>query len=223
MTRAIPWMLLVCAAAIALLAVRVLQLEGQLDRAERLLGVRGSAAPGSSGPAPEPGKPVGLEPRLVAVEKELRALREDVHTLEKATETTLALPAPGANADPRQILSVVKGESDRIRDRQLDFARARWTEGRKEALELFATEHKLDGQQKEQIQEILDSESDKLVAVLRKPDVLENPEQMAADWNAVLRDTDRAAAGILEPNAVAAWTTARTIERRVLWPWLPLE
>jgi hypothetical protein len=54
-------------------------------------------------------------------------------------------------------------------------------------------------------------------------DVLENPEQMAADWNAVLRDTDRAATGVLDPQQVPAWSMARTIERRVLWPWLPID
>jgi hypothetical protein len=217
--RVMPFLLLLCAAAVALLGVRVVQLESQLERAERRLGVQIDAAPGTAN-APAP---VGLEPRLTSVEEDLRALRDDLRTLEKATESTLAMPTADSNPDPRQILSVVKGEAERIRDRQLEFARARWTEGRRAALDTFAVQHALAPEQKSQIQELLDDESDKLVAVMRKPDVLENPEQMAADWNAVLRDTDRAATGVLDPQQVPAWSMARTIERRVLWPWLPFD
>jgi hypothetical protein len=226
MARAMPLMLAVCAAAIVLLGIRVLQLESQLERAERRLGGDASGRPPTTETAEatlEPRKPVGLEPRVTAVEQEVRALRDDLRTLEKATEATLAMPAPGANPDPRQILSVVKGETDRIRDRQLDFARSRWSEGRKQALEQFTALHDLQPEQKAQIEELLENESNRLVAIMRKPDVLENPEQMAADWSAVMRDTDRAATGVLDPQQVAPWKVARTIERRVLWPWLPLE
>jgi hypothetical protein len=226
MARAVPLMLVICVAAIVVLGVRVLQLESQLERAERRLGGDASGRPGAHETAEatlEPRKPVGLEARVTAVEQDVRALRDDLRTLEKATEATLAIPAPGANADPRQILSVVKGEADRIRDRQLDFARSSWSAGRKEALEQFTVVHNLQPEQKAQIAELLESESSRLVAIMRKPDVLENPEQMAADWSAVLRDTDRAATGVLDPHQVAPWKAARTIERRVLWPWLPLD
>lgn len=223
MARALPAILSVCVAALALLAARVLRLEGQLERAEQRLGSQSSGAPSSAGAVIGPVAPVGLEPRLAAVEKDLRALRDDLRTLEKATESTLALPAPEANADPRQILSVVKGESDRIRDRQLDFARSRWSADRKAALDRFTVEQKLEPEQKAQIQELLDTETAKLAELMRRPDALENPEQMAADWSAVLRDTDRAAQGVLEPQQVPAWSLARSIERRVMWPWLPQE
>ncbi len=222
MARAVPAVLILCVAAVALLAVRVVQLEGQLERAEqRLGGGQASSAPASAGAALEPAKPVGLEPRLAAVEKDLRALRDDLRTLEKATESTMAVPTAEASTDPRQILSVVKGESDRIRDRQLDFVSGRWSAARKAALDRFTVEQKLEPEQKAQVQELLDTETNKLVALMRRPDALENPEQLAADWGAALRDTDRAAQAVLEPQQVPAWSMARAIERRVLWPWLP--
>jgi hypothetical protein len=222
MTRAMPAILMLCVAGVALLAVRVFQLSGQLERAEqRLSGAPASAAPAAAGAPLEPATPQGLEPRLAAVEKDLRALRDDLRTLEKATESTLPVATAEASADPRQILSVVKGESERIRDRHLDFMRGRWSASRKAALDRFAVEQKLEPEQKTQVQELLDTETAKLAALLRRPEAQENPEQVAADWSAALRDTDRAAQGVLEPQQVPAWTLARTIERRVLWPWLP--
>jgi hypothetical protein len=218
MGRAVPAVLLGCVVAIVLLAWSVFDLRDRLERAERRLG--GEPAAHVDHAVSEPAQPSGLEPRLSSVEKDLRSLREDLRTLESATESTLA-PEPAAGVDPRQILAVVKGDSDRIRDRQIDYARKRWDQDRKTALDQFSIDQKLAPEQQTQIQELLDGESERLVALMRRPGALENPEQLAADWRTALRDTDDAAHGVLEPAQKRAWDAARVFERRVLWPWLP--
>jgi len=202
---------------------RIVELEHRLAAAERLLGLHDTTPPASAAPTGDKAPDVGIEPRLANLEHEVRALRDDLATLEKATETTLAMPMPTANADPQQILSVVTKEQERIRDRQLEFHRSRWQQGRDAALEQFSIQQNLAPEQKQQLKELLESETDRLIEILRRPKVLEDPEQAAADWQAVLHDTDQAAHGVLAGPQIPHWDIARSIERRILWPWLPPE
>jgi hypothetical protein len=209
--------LVLCVAGVAWLALHTLQQQARIEQLERRLGQPASASPKGADSKPEQ----GLAPRLAAVERELRSLRDDLRTLEQATETSLAPPAPLGRGDAKEILSVVKGEQDRVRDRLLDFNRSRWLRDRNAAVDYFSAQLKLDPDQTSQLRELVEAETDRLIAIMRRPNALDDPEQAAADWRAVLRDTDRAVHGVLDQHQIAPWDNSRAAERRVLWPWLP--
>lgn len=218
--RAVWIVLSVAVIVCGLLGYRTVRLEQRIEALVRQLGAPGAggaAAAGGSGAPPVQGD---HEQRLRTLEQEARALREDLQTLEEATgERTVAAGAP-TQTDQR-ILSVVTREQERIRDKQLEFHRARWLEWREGALDTFAQSNRLSPVQTDQLHRLLADEVEALVQLLRRPDVAENPERAANDWLDRLELTDRAARNILEPPQIVAWDQARTVERRVFWPWLP--
>jgi hypothetical protein len=208
--------LLVC----GFLGYRTIRLEQRVDALGRQLGAPnagGAAGAAASGKAQTSGD---HEQRLRSLEQEARALRDDLQTLEEATgeRTTAAVDPSGSD---QRILSVVTREQERIRDRQLEFHRARWLEWREGALDNFAQTNRLSPVQTDQLHRLLADEVDALVQLLRRPDVAENPERAANDWLDRLELTDRAAHNILAEPQISAWDQARTVERRVFWPWLP--
>lgn len=198
---------------------RITRLEQRIDALNKQLG-----APPATPPldAAHDEKPLaGHEQRLTALEQGLHALRDDLRTLEEATADkpqVADLSAPGAS---QKILSLVAGEQNRIRDRQLQFHRERWVEWRQAALKEFAERQGLTPAQSEQLRQLLTDEVDKMVDILRRPDALENPDQATKDWAATLEETDNSAHRVLEPAQRGPWDDSRTLERRVLWPWLP--
>jgi len=204
------------AAVCGYLGYRVISLERRLDAADARLGV--PAARNAAGTA----KPSDHEQRLNWLERDLRALRDDLRTLEEATGKEGAAALQPEGVGEQQILSVVGREQKRLRDKQLEFHRTRWLEWRQSALEEFAERHNLTAWQVEQVQRLLTDEVDALAEILRRPDMLENPERASEDWLAVLEETDRGARLLLNPAQLPAWEAARTVERRVLWPWLPV-
>lgn len=219
-------MLAIGLAALVFLGYRVVTLEQRLDAISAQLG---APSPGSAGDAPKsgtaqaaagPAKPPaaqGHEQRLALLEKDVSSLRSDVRSLEKATETTLAEATP----DPKQILSVVGSEASRIRDRQLEFHSAHWLKWRRDTLNQFAVEQQLSEEQTSELDELLTAEIGRFVELLRRDDLADKPEQLAADAATALRDTDNAVRGVLDNEQFAAWARARVIERKILWPWLP--
>jgi hypothetical protein len=213
---------IVLAAALTLcgfLGYRTVRLEQRIDALRRQLGAPGAGA-GAAGKVANPPVTGDHEQRLRTLEQEARALREDLRTLEKATGERPELAVNAASSDQR-ILSVVTREQERIRDKQLEFHRARWLEWREGALDNFAQTNRLSPTQTDQLHRLLAAEVDALIQLLRRPDVAENPERAANDWLDRLELTDRAAHNLLEPAQVTAWDEARTVERRVFWPWLP--
>lgn len=209
------WLVLsITLGACAYLGYRVFVLEQQL-------GALGAADAGGAAPLQRQG---GHEQRLHAVEEELAALRADLRTLEKATGD-MGGPAPGIDLNDPQadehILSVLDREQSRIRDRHLEFHRERWIEWRRDALDSFAQSEELSPWQTEQLHQLLADEIDMLVEILRRPDAAENPERASSEWLDRLETTDRAAHRVLDPEKATAWDTARAVERRVFWPWLP--
>ena len=215
-------MSIVLAVSLALLGVycgyRIAALEGRVDALTKRLGAPSpSREPATQGASPAE----GYEQRIRALEKDARSLRADLHTLEEATgerPTAAELERP---ASPEQILSVVTREQNRIRDRQLEFHRARWVEWRDAALSAFANDQHLTEVQSEDVRQLLVKETDRLIEILRRPDVLENPAQAATDWAAVLDDTDAIVLRVLDPGQRTAWRQGRALERRTFWPWLP--
>jgi hypothetical protein len=162
------------------------------------------------------GSNLGYGPRLAALEKRVDAIQANVRSLEKATGT-----GAGSQQDDKEILSVVERENSRLRDVQLEWHRSRWLETRETQLMIFARQYHLSGEQTATLQKSLEQEVDSMVELLRRPALLEDPDQAASDWQAMLDQTDRAAKQVLAPEQMGAWSQARAFERQVLWPWLP--
>lgn len=203
-------------ASFAYLGYRVLSLETRVASLAKELGVSArTPAAGAQSAVPEESQ----KSRLAAMDHELKSLRDDLRTLEEATGN---VPTIETGADQR-ILSVVDREQTRLRDRQLEFHRSRWLKLREESLELFAEKHGLSQRQVDQLYEILVDEVDRMTELMRGKDMQEDPEKSSSELLALLEQTDRSAYRILAPSQVEPWDTARIIERRVLWPWLPFE
>lgn len=221
------WGLLMVAAVLALGlgAYRVVRLEQRIDALAKRLGE--ASAPGKDATVDHA---VGVEPRLDKLEAALRQLESDVRELQEgevagATLPKAALGEPSADkkAAEDHILDVVGRAQNRIRDRQLQFHRDRWIENREAALDDFSQRFGLTSLQTQQLHQFLSIEVDGLIEILRRPDAAENPEKAARDWQAKLDETDQAAHRVLAGEQIAAWDQARFIERRTLWPWLPVK
>jgi len=205
----------------SLLVYRVVSLEEQVAALRRRLGPEVAASAPQAGPKPV----TSHEQRILALEADVRAMREELDSLD-LPGSTLRPGAPTAGLDKaggaeQQILLIVERKANRIRDKQLEFHRSRLMEWREGALDGFAQQFGLSPWQTEQLHQLLSDEVDKMVEILRKPESAENPEQGVADWVATLEQTDNAAHRVLDPAQNAAWDQARMVERRVFWPWLP--
>jgi hypothetical protein len=224
--RSLVALAVVLALAVAYLGYRVVTLEQRLDAVNQQLGApvpdRRSAGAAGAATIARTTKPTtavaqGLEPRLSLLEQQLASLRADVRSLEAATESTLNQPP----ADPKQILSVVGSEVGRIRDAHLQFQRAQWLKWRRGGLAQFTTDYSLSDQQRADLDDLLTDEIDRWLDLLRREDLADKPEQLAAEARAALRDTDEAARHVLDPMQHVRWMQIRAIERMVLWPFLP--
>ncbi|HKU44986.1 MAG TPA: hypothetical protein VJR89_42795, partial [Polyangiales bacterium] len=151
------------------------------------------------------------------LEDGLRSLRSDFRSLEKATAD---LPQDKTVND-QQILSVMKEQGAKAMETQLKYHRERWLDQREQALNSFVKRYSLNESQNDQLWGLLSGEIDKMIDILRKPESFEDPEHAAQEWKQMLLETDAAAHKVLDPQAALAWDQQRTMERKVLWPWLP--
>ena len=205
-------------AVLGFLGFRIVDLEQRVAALSRQLdGSKSSDADHDGTDAGVSG--VGYEPRLAALEKRVEGIKANMHSLEKAAGVGISLP-PGPHAD-KQILSVIERENNRVRDVQLEWSRARWLDTRQEQLTSFASQNKLSTTQTAELQKTLEHEVDTMVEVLRRPNLMEDPDSASSDWQALLDATDQAAAKVLTPEQLSNWNLARAIERKLLWPWLP--
>lgn len=156
--------------------------------------------------------------RLAAIEDDLAQVQEDYAGLDE--QLTEALPKQGAG-DEARILDVVTRAQTRIRDRQIEFHQAHWRKARADLLDMFAAGQKLERWQTDGLKDLLDEETDSMIDIMVRPDLAENPDKAAADWQQRLEETDAEAVRLLEPKQREAWLGARAYERTVLWPWLP--
>jgi hypothetical protein len=203
-------------AVIGYLGFRILDLEQRVAA----LALQLDSAPAEPDPLSAPAggltgtsKP-GYEQRLLALEQRLSELKSQRR----------AEPPESFRRDEQTekgILSVVERENQRIRDVQLEFHRAHWVDQRNAALILFAQGQGLSADQTTELQKLLVDEIDSAVTLLRKGTMLEDPDQAAIDWQAMLDETDAKARNHLKPEQRAAWNEQRANERRFLWPWLP--
>jgi BMFP domain-containing protein YqiC/HAMP domain-containing protein len=164
-----------------------------------------------------------LEARISALEERL-ASRSTVTGNRGSAEAASAYsadPGRGKLLRDEAILSVVERENSRIRDVQLEFHKGRWLETRKQQLQLFAAQLRLQPTQSDELYSALENELNEMADVMRRPTFAEEPDQVAADWEKILATTDDRARTTLSPEQFAWWQQGRRFERKVLWPWLP--
>lgn len=207
---------------VGFLGFRILDLEQRVATLSEQLGTPpGATEPAADGhpqAAAAAGMPKGFEQRLAALEKRVEGLSSAINTRrtqEAVTATSLTVPKEEA------ILSVVERENSRIREVQLEWHRSRWLESRQQALTVFASQQDLQPAQTSELNRALESEIDRMVELLKRPGISEDPDQVAADWQAALDATDQRAGRVLTSEQRQVWSQVRLFERRVLWPWLP--
>jgi hypothetical protein len=202
----------IAVAPLGFLALRVIALDHRVDDLTQRLGAsaRSSAPEREHVGAPAPAARADYAQRLARLEQRLNLLTPATSQTEAAT-----------HVDEAQILAVVARENDRVREVQLEYHRSRWSENRRLQLEAFAQASGLTSLQTSQLRTILEREANALFEQLRKPNLLEDPDQTAGDVQAALDSADTQALRILTPPQRELWTQARTLERKALWPWLP--
>jgi hypothetical protein len=199
------------------LGFRIVDLEGRVANLTRQLGAAPNSAPEQTShtdvhSSAAAAAPQGFAQRLAALEQHVQALRLERQRVEKPQ---------GPALDDKEILSVVERENNRVKDVQLEWNRARWIENRDEQLTAFSKTYGLTPEQTANLQKAMRTEVDTMVELLRRPGLLDDPDQAASDWQNMLDTTDKSAKQVLNPAQLGAWNQVRTFERRLLWPWLP--
>jgi hypothetical protein len=155
-------------------------------------------------------------------EQRLRALEERLDKLASAQSSLARMTGKDGHADAdNQILSVIEREGNRIRDVQIEYHRPRWIEARDAQVDAFAQATHMTGQQTQILKGVVEREVEDFVAVLKKPDLMEDPDGATTAWQAALDKTNDTAHKLLTPPQAALWDQARLFERQLLWPWLP--
>jgi hypothetical protein len=206
---------------VVFLGFRLVDLEQQVARLEAKRGAAEPHALGATSSQRGPGldSSQALEARISQLEERLDSLTAVAKGHVEAASS--ADPGRGKLLREEAILSVVERENSRIRDVQLEFHKGRWLETRKQQLQLFAAQLKLQPTQSAELYNALEDELNEMADVMRRPTFAEEPDQVAADWEKILATTDSRARTTLSPEQFAWWQQGRLFERKVLWPWLP--
>lgn len=159
--------------------------------------------------------------RIAALETDVGAMLEAQAELSKEAESKASLADVSQGMSPERILAVVNQETTRVRDKHLAFHRNNLVQLRDKASAEFATQYGLNPEQNQRIRRLLFNEVDGMVAILSRPELLEQPARALEQWQALLRQTDEAAEEWLNPAQYAAFKAARAKERREYMPWLP--
>jgi hypothetical protein len=171
-------------------------------------------------------QPAGLEELRARVDR-LEALLDEVEVVEAQEGTTVskaAIPDPGKKEKFQDyVRSVVRSEADRLRDEQLLKHRDALVENRMRAVSDFAKQAGLSPNQENSIASILTEEADRMVELLKQPEVLEEPPKALKKWGEMLKETDEQASEVLNPAQMLLYMQLRRLEQDALMPWLPKE
>lgn len=208
---------------LGLLGFRIIDLEQRVGLLSRQLSRLEPVGTIDAGNEPKPASTTDRTPS-VAFERRLKSLEKRVEAL--ASRPTLLPSGTGdfgtdVLRSEEAILSVVEREASRIRDVQLEYHKARWLETRQQQLAGFASQLKLEPAQTTELYSALENELDRMADVMRRPNIAEDPDQLASDWQQILVDTDERAKAVLTPEQYQFWAQGRFVERKVLWNWLP--
>lgn len=214
--------MVVCAVVFGVLGYRSMMLKRRVETLGRELG----SGPSDAGTSEALSNGTSVlaasthRERLAKLEQGVSEVRSRLKAIDYAVRGAPTLPDPQHG---KEILSVIQREKSRVLDVQLAWSRTHWQEAREEQLKRLGQDMGLSGQQVGQLRTTLTRELDAMVEVLRRPDLFEDPERTARDWQAILRSTDQTATDVLTPAQLQIWKQARAAERKLLWPWLPEE
>ena len=110
-----------------------------------------------------------------------------------------------------------------MRDEQLLKHRDALVENRMRAVSDFAKKAGLSPNQETAIASILTEEADRMVELLKQPEILDDPPRALEKWGEMLKDTDEQAAEVLNAAQMLLYMQLRKLEQDVLMPWLPKE
>ncbi len=172
------------------------------------------------------GQAEGLEELRARIER-LEARLEEGATVRQA-EATVDPAAALANPNKKgkfedYVRSVLRNEADRLRDQQLLKHRDALVENRMRAVSDFAKQAGLSPNQEASVASILTEEADRMVELLKQPEVLEDPPRALEKWADMLKETDQQAAEVLNAAQMLLYMQLRKLEQDVLMPWLPKE
>lgn len=120
-----------------------------------------------------------------------------------------------------QIIDEVERKQEEVFARKLDFHKELWLEARAEGLDRFTKEANLLPRQRERMQAVLDDEVERIMEILRTPEIRDDPDRLVEAWDAVLNDTNEQVRRLLAPFQQEHWERARDFERKTFYPWLP--
>ena len=120
-----------------------------------------------------------------------------------------------------QIVDEVQRKNEEIFARKLEFHRERWLEARSEGMDQFSKEANLLPRQRERMEGVLTDEVDRMMEILRTPEIRDDPARLIEAWDSVLSDTDDQIRRLLAPFQQEHWEKARAFERKTFFPWLP--
>lgn len=171
-------------------------------------------------------QPASLEELRARVER-LEARLDEAETVEAPEGTTVSKGAISDQGKKEKfqdyVRSVVRSEADRLRDQQLLKHRDALVENRMRAVSDFAKQAGLSPNQENSIASILTEEADRMVELLKQPEVLDDPPKALEKWGEMLKETDEQASEVLNPAQMLLYMQLRRLEQDALMPWLPKE
>jgi HAMP domain-containing protein len=168
----------------------------------------------------ENGRLTELEARFNALTNKLKAIPDGDPSVAKNTAENLEKLLAVNHFDER-VLSVLDAEKQKAIDAQLKWHRDAVVQYRMDSLNYFAADQKLSAGQLSALRSILEDEVDKLIEILRTPEMITNNEKGLAAWVQVIRQTDKDAAEVLNEQQIKVFRHFRRLEQQVLTPWLP--
>ena len=132
----------------------------------------------------------GLEAQMAELKNRLNELPRGEPGLEKSAQAGLDKLLGSKQFDER-VLSVLDAETQRIVDAQLKWHRDAVIKYRMDSLTFFAADQKLSSGQLSALRAILEDEVDRMVEILRTPELLADREKGLAAWVEVIAQTDK--------------------------------
>ena len=161
-----------------------------------------------------------VETRLAEVKKRLNESSMGETPLEKNAQAGLDKLLESKQFDER-VLSVIDAETQRAMDSQLKWYRDAIVKYRMDALTYFAADQKLSSGQLSALRAILEDEVDRMVDILRTPELLADREKGLATWVEMIAQTDKDATEVLNEKQATVYRHLRRLEQQALTPWLP--
>jgi hypothetical protein len=120
-----------------------------------------------------------------------------------------------------RVLSLLDAEKQKAIDTQLKWHRDAVVKYRMDSLNYFANDQKLTAGQLSALRALLEDEVDKMVEMLRNPELITDHAKGLAAWIRVIRETDKEAGEVLNDQQNKVFRHLRRLEQQALMPWLP--